>query len=133
MTAQPTFQTTISIGDYLLGEKTSVIKHEYLDGQIVAMAGANRKHVLLTTSLSALLHARSRARGCQLFARDMKLGHDYTGETYFCYPDLMLTCADDDRHPLYCNHSDSGIHLDAQDCDISLSDIHADLPGLFHA
>jgi len=103
MTAQPAFQTAISIDDYLLGEETSEIKHEYLDGQVVAMTGATRKHVLLTMSLSTLLHARARARGCQLFASDMKLRLDHAGETYFYYPDLLLTCADDDRHPLYCN------------------------------
>lgn len=103
MTALPAYPDAISIDDYLLSEESNEIKHEYLDGQIVAMTGASRKHVLLTMSLSALLHARSRAHGCQLFASDMKLRLDHAGETYFYYPDLLLTCADDDRHPLYCN------------------------------
>lgn len=103
MTAQPAFQNDISIDDYLRGEETCEFKHEYLDGQVVAMTGASRKHVLLTMSLSTLLHPHARARGCQLFASDMKLRLDHAGETYFYYPDLLLTCADDDRHPLYCN------------------------------
>ncbi len=103
MTALPANPHAISIDDYLLGEETSEIKHEYLDGQVVAMTGASRKHVLLTMSLSTLLHSLARARGCQLFASDMKLRLDHAGETYFYYPDLLLTCADDDRHPLYCN------------------------------
>lgn len=125
MTALSAIHDRISIDDYLLGEETSEIKHEYLDGQVYAMTGttmpgasleceafleewnpgmdytATRKHNLLTMSLSTLLHAHARKRGCQLFASDMKLRLDHRKETYFYYPDLLLTCADDDRHPLY--------------------------------
>jgi len=102
MTAPPA-QQLISIDDYLLGEETNDIKHEYLDGLVYAMTGATRKHNLLTMSFSALLHARARQRGCQLFASDMKLRLDHRNETYFYYPDLLLTCDPNDRHPLYCN------------------------------
>jgi len=101
MTAQPAPEL-ISIDDYLLGEETSEIKHEYLDGQVYAMTGATRKHNLLTMSLSTLLHPRARQRGCQLFASDMKLRIEHRNETYFYYPDLLLTCSQDDQHPLFC-------------------------------
>jgi len=102
MTALPAIHDLISIDDYLLGEESSEIKHEYLDGQVYAMTGATRRHNLLTMSLSTLLHAHARKRGCQLFASDMKLRLDHRKETYFYYPDLLLTCSPDDRHPLYC-------------------------------
>jgi len=101
MTAQPAHEL-ISIDDYLLGEETSEIKHEYLDGLVYAMTGATRKHNLLTGAFMEHLRPRARQRGCQLFASDMKLRLDHNKETYFYYPDLLLTCADDDRHPLYC-------------------------------
>jgi len=34
----------ISEEDYLIGELTSEIKHEYIDGYVYAMAGASRNH-----------------------------------------------------------------------------------------
>ncbi len=36
----------ISPEEYLEGEKFSEIKHEYIDGQIYAMAGASDAHVI---------------------------------------------------------------------------------------
>ncbi len=101
MTAQPV-PDLLSIDDYLHGEETREIKHEYLDGLIYAMTGATRKHNLLTASLMALLHTYARRHGCQLFASDMKLRIDHRDETYFYYPDLLLTCEPSDNHPLYC-------------------------------
>ena len=34
--------------DYLEIERISPIKHEYIQGQIVAMAGATKAHVIIT-------------------------------------------------------------------------------------
>jgi Uma2 family endonuclease len=42
---------------YLEIERISPIKHEYIDGQIIAMAGATKAHVLITGNY--LSHFRS--------------------------------------------------------------------------
>ena len=89
----------ISVDDYLLGEQQTDIKHEYLDGQVVAMGGASRAHGLLVMSLSALLLPAARQKHCQLFAADMKLRLDHDGASYFYYPDLVLSCDPADRDP----------------------------------
>ena len=91
----------ISVDDYLLGEQQTDIKHEYLDGQVVAMGGASRAHGLLVMSLSALLLPAARQKHCQLFAPDMKLRLDHDGASYFYYPDLVLSCDPADRDPLF--------------------------------
>ena len=91
----------ISVDDYLLGEQQTDIKHEYLDGQVVAMGGASRAHGLLVMSLSALLLPAARQKHCQLFAADMKLRLDHDGASYFYYPDLVLSCDPADRDPLF--------------------------------
>ena len=91
----------ISVDDYLLGEQQTDIKHEYLDGQVVAMGGASRAHGLLVISLSALLLPAARQKHCQLFAADMKLRLDHDGASYFYYPDLVLSCDPADRDPLF--------------------------------
>lgn len=41
--------------EYLEIERISPIKHEYVQGQIIAIAGASKAHVIITGNLSALL------------------------------------------------------------------------------
>jgi len=58
---------------YLEIERISPIKHEYLQGQIVAMAGASKAHVIITGNLSALMVNHLRGTGCISHATDMKI------------------------------------------------------------
>ncbi len=60
--------TRLAVEEYLAGEQTSEIKHEYLDGQIYAMAGNSDVHNLIVGNLFALLHGELRggSNGWQL-------------------------------------------------------------------
>ena len=97
--SQPQGQT--SIEEYLEGEQHGDTKHEYLAGQVVAMVGATRTHALIAGSLHAALLPAARRKGCQLFMADMKVRIDHADESYFYYPDVVLSCATADKHPLY--------------------------------
>lgn len=81
--------------DYLELERLSLIKHEYLQGQMVAMAGASKAHVIITGNLSALLVNYLRGTGCISYATDMKVRLPLLN--LFYYPDLIVTCDDRDR------------------------------------
>ena len=81
--------------EYLEIERVSPIKHEYLEGQIVAMAGASKTHVIITGNLSALLVNHLRGKGCISYATDMKVR--LLSLNLFYYPDLAVTCDDRDR------------------------------------
>jgi len=81
--------------DYLEIERISPIKHEYLQGQMVAMAGASKAHVIVTGNLSALLVNHLRGTGCISYATDMKVRLPTLN--LFYYPDLAVTCDDRDR------------------------------------
>lgn len=81
--------------EYLEIERMSPIKHEYLQGQIVAMAGATKAHVIITGNLSALLVNHLRGKGFISYAVDMKIRLPELN--YFYYPDLAVTCDDRDR------------------------------------
>ena len=94
----------ISIDDYLDGETRTEIKHEYLDGEVVAMGGASAKHGLVAGALHAALIPHARCKGCQLFIADMKVRVDHADQTYFYYPDLLLACDPQDREPYYRRH-----------------------------
>jgi len=102
MPPMPARALHISIQDYLDGEALTETRHEYLDGQVVAMGGASDRHGLIAMALGAALLPLARKRGCQLFMADMKVRVDYQGETYFYYPDLVLACDPNDRaSPFY--------------------------------
>ena len=81
--------------DYLELERLSPIKHEYLQGQVIAMAGASKAHVLLTGNLSALLVNHLRGQACLVYASDMKVR--LPSLNIFYYPDLAVTCDPRDR------------------------------------
>ncbi len=81
--------------EYLEIERSSLLKHEYIQGQVVAMAGASKAHVLVTGNLSALLVNHLQGTGCMPYATDMKVRLPALG--LFYYPDLAVTCDDRDR------------------------------------
>jgi Uma2 family endonuclease len=80
---------------YLEIERISPIKHEYIDGQIIAMAGATKAQVIITGNLSALLLSHLRGKGCIPYATDMKVR--LPNSRLFYYPDLAVTCNDEDK------------------------------------
>lgn len=81
--------------DYLDIERISLIKHEYFQGQLIAMAGASKAHVIITSNLSALLVNHLRGSGCIAYAVDMKVR--LPSLNIFYYPDLAITCDQRDR------------------------------------
>ncbi len=81
--------------EYLEIERVSPIKHEYVQGQIVAMAGASKAHVIITGNLSALLVNHLRGTGCIAYATDMKVR--LPALSLFYYADLSVTCDERDR------------------------------------
>ena len=85
----------ISPQDYLAGEELSPIKHEYIDGQIYAMAGASDPHVTISLNLGSLLRNHVRGTGCRVYMSDMK-AYIETANIFY-YPDVMVTCDERDR------------------------------------
>jgi Uma2 family endonuclease len=90
----------ISEDEYLRGEQESAIRHEYINGIVYAMAGASDKHNTIALNASALLHA-GLPEECEVFMSDMKLRMDVQGEIIFYYPDVLVSCAEDDRATYY--------------------------------
>lgn len=84
---------------YLEGEKNSETKHEYLDGDVFAMAGAKDSHVTATLNLATLLKTHLRGGPCRAYIADMKV-HVELANAFF-YPDVMVTCDERDRQADY--------------------------------
>jgi len=78
----------ISIQEYLEGELISTIKHEYIDGQVYAMAGASVSHNRIVANLSREFGNHLRNTPCEPFASDMKVR---VADDFF-YPDVTVVC-----------------------------------------
>ena len=65
--------TALSSSEYLAAEAQSLVKNEYRQGEIYAMAGASNHHVLITVNLATLLRTHLRGSGCRTYAADTKV------------------------------------------------------------
>lgn len=92
-------QTSLSPEEYLAAEQDSPIKHEYIQGQVYAMAGASDAHVTIAGNLFALLRNHLRGTGCRVYMADMKAQIELANVFY--YPDVMVTCDARDRNSTY--------------------------------
>lgn len=99
MTAIPKVKLTVE--EYLAGEQVSEIRHEYLDGEVYAIAGASRTHGAIVNALAFALTPASREKKCQLYTSDMKVRIELSGKTVFYYPDLVVGCDPKDRETYY--------------------------------
>jgi Uma2 family endonuclease len=85
--------------DYLLGELASEIRHEYVDGEVFAMAGAGEAHNLIAGNIFAKLRGLVRGGPCRVYISDMKL-RVKTWKAYY-YPDVMVACDPTDSEGNY--------------------------------
>src|SRR5205823_2894801 len=82
----------ISVQDYLDGELSSPIKHEYLGGVVYAMAGARNVHNLIASNALIALGNRLRGRGCRPYNSDTKVRVRLPTQVRFYYPDVSVIC-----------------------------------------
>lgn len=78
--------------EYLAFERSSESKHEYLDGQIYAMAGASPKHNQICFNLAGELHPLIKNTTCVGYTSDQKIRTDLMD--LFSYPDLTIVCGE---------------------------------------
>lgn len=85
-------QPDLTPEEYLEFERHSDIKHEYIDGETYAMAGTNKAHNIISLNLALSLRQILRGSSCQVFMADIKVSID--NQRHFFYPDLIVTCDD---------------------------------------
>jgi Uma2 family endonuclease len=82
-----------SAADYLNCERESDARHQFIAGQVVAMAGANERHNQLASTLNFLLYGQLIERDCQVFQSDMRVRTPQRTVNYF-YPDVVVVCGE---------------------------------------
>jgi Uma2 family endonuclease len=77
--------------EYVALEARSEVKHEFLDGEVLAMAGGSPEHAALAGRLAVQLGRVLAGRGCEVFTSDLRVRVPHTGLA--TYPDLTWSLA----------------------------------------
>lgn len=83
---------TLSYGEYLAFEEQSPTKHEFVAGQIVAMAGGTLEHARLASALTYQLMRALDGSSCRVLSSDARVRIETTESAR--YPDLSIVCGD---------------------------------------
>ena len=93
-------KTKISVEDYLEQEKISPVRHEYIEGEIYAMAGASDNHSRIVINLTTNLSVHLRDSKCEPFSNDIKVRA--TQNVYY-YPDILVSCEENPESSYFRN------------------------------
>ncbi len=85
----------LSPEEYLAWEARAEVRHEYIDGEVFAMAGSSDDHATLVLNASVVLMPFARGQGCRIYPQDVKAKIE--DQSRFYYPDLLVTCDARDR------------------------------------
>ncbi len=81
-------------------ERESEERHEYLDGQIYAMAGESPEHGAICINLVGEIRNQLKGTPCQAFTKDMKVRSGalprrrFSQKGLYSYPDLVIVCGE---------------------------------------
>jgi Uma2 family endonuclease len=90
MSSQPSSYLTPE--EYLEVERRAERKSEYFRGEMFAMAGATRRHILIVTNLVRELSQQLMTKPCEVYSTDMRLRVSPTG--LYTYPDVLVVCGE---------------------------------------
>ena len=76
---------------YLAWESGQTGRHEFVDGEVFAMAGAEDRHVTVAMNLAFALRQHLAGSPCRTYMSDMKL--NVASANQYFYPDVLVTCS----------------------------------------
>jgi Uma2 family endonuclease len=80
----------LTADEYFTLEESSDVRHEFYRGELFAMAGATRKHNLITNNLMVILRGKFKGKPCEVYTLDMRVEVDEYN--HYTYPDLSIVC-----------------------------------------
>lgn len=76
--------------EYLERERLAKEKSEYIDGEIVAMAGGTPRHTLIAMNFAIFVGHQLRASTCRIFGADLRVCVRWG--SLITYPDVTVVC-----------------------------------------
>jgi len=83
---------SISVEAYLAMERESEEKHEYLNGEVLAMGGASPNHGLIVANVVTQFIIQLKKRPCTVYPTDLRVKVSQTG--LHTYPDVVVVCGE---------------------------------------
>jgi Uma2 family endonuclease len=80
------------VEDYLAGEFSAPVKHEYVAGIVYVMTGARNAHNIIKGNIFAAFHSRLKGHPCRPFDSDTKIRLRLPTQVRFYYPDVSVVC-----------------------------------------
>jgi Uma2 family endonuclease len=80
----------ITYADYARGEEASEVKHEWLNGEVFAMAGGIPEHAALAAAMQGIFSIQLAGKACRPFSSDLRIRVQATG--LGTYPDITVVC-----------------------------------------
>lgn len=74
---------------YLEMDRKADYRSEYVNGEILAMAGASREHNLIVTNLVREVSLALRGQPCETYSNDMRVT---VSAARYAYPDVVVAC-----------------------------------------
>ena len=84
-------QPDLTYAEYFAYEHESKTKHEFVNGEAFAMAGASEDHNVIASNLIACIRPCLRGSSYRVFSSDMKLTIASANNATY-YPDVMIVC-----------------------------------------
>ncbi|CDH47472.1 Uma2 family endonuclease [Candidatus Contendibacter odensensis] len=101
--SQPASRLSFSFDDYLTWEQCQAQRHEFVCGEVFAMAGGSDLHNEVAGNLYVMLRQHLRGSPCRVYMADVKVRVE-TADCSF-YPDVLVTRAEHDRADRYVKRS----------------------------
>lgn len=93
----PARQSALTYADYLAIERDSDVRHQFVGGDVFAMAGGTPRHSALKSNLVRRFGNGLEGRSCREYDSDLKVR--FPGSLDATYPDLSIVCGRLARHP----------------------------------
>ena len=88
------YATRLTVQEWRNLERTSDVKHEYIDGYVYAMAGGSRAHSRIAANVMGLLDTAFGNGPCIAYNSDLATR---VSATRFTYAGVVVSCSDRDQ------------------------------------
>jgi len=79
--------------EYLVLERRSEARSEYLAGEVFAVVGAGKRHSLIAANIIRVLGNQLLERPCNVYPSDLRVKVSATGK--YTYPDVVVACEEE--------------------------------------
>lgn len=97
---KPQYSNDLSVAEFIEWENQQDTRHEFQDGEIIAMTGGTVAHAGLIVAISARLFNHLQGTHCRVFTSDLKV----QALNNVFYPDVVVSCESQENDGVLCQN-----------------------------